>query len=149
MENENDPRAEAARQEQLLREDRERIASREEHEPTLARLIDDLREGGYFREGEEARLSFPEVGHLGSPWKKRDGSWREGFGKAVALCETTSLVKPPADTDRDVRYPKGDHFEKAFLAAGYLVDVWPDYENPSADVDAVTYYIYEPAESTQ
>lgn len=143
MEGENDPRVEAARLEQLRKDNHERIASREEHEATLARCIDKLREGGYFREGEEARLSFPEAEHLGSPWKKQDESWREGFGKAVALCETTSLVKPPSDPNRDARYPKRDHLENALLAAGYLVDVWPDYENPSGDVDAVNYYIYE------
>lgn len=143
MDDENSARAEAAHQEELLQKDRERIASREIHEPALAQIIDELREGGYFRPSEKASLTFPEPGKLGSPWKKQDGSWRKGFGKAVALCETTSLIKPPTDSDRAARYPKGDHFEKALLAAGYRVDVWPDYKSASSDVDQVAYYIYE------
>ncbi len=149
MEDENDPRLEAARLEQLLKSNRERIASREKHEATLTRLIEDLLEGGYFREGEDATLHFPEAGFLGNPWKKPDGSWREGFGKAVALCETTSLVNPPANAERNARYPRGDHFEKALRAAGYLLDVWLDYNDSTTDVDVVNYYIYESPEPTQ
>jgi len=140
---EDEARAQAAREEQVKAEDRERIADREKHEAVLAGIVDELKAGGYFRPGETARLVFPEPGKLGSPWKKKDGTWREGFGKAVARCETMSLGDPPADPERAKRYPKAGHFERVLAAAGYRVDVWPDYENSTADKDLVDYYIYE------
>jgi len=107
------------------------------------RVIDVLKEDRYFRPGEEAKLVFPQPGELGSPWRKQDRSWRPGFGRAVAKCETTTLIKPSVDQERDERYGKIDHLEKELRAAGYLVDVWPDYEGGSAEVDRCDYYIFE------
>jgi len=143
---EDEARIKAAREEQVKLDDRERIADRERHEATLGGIIDELRAGRYFRTGETARLVFPEPGKLGSPWRKKDGSWRPGFGRAVACCETFSHVEPPPDPERDARYPKAGHFERVLVAAGYLVDVWPDYENSTGDQDRVDYYIYEASE---
>lgn len=140
---EDETHAKIAQAEQRKQENRERIADREKHEATLLSIIDELRDGGYFRIDEKADITFPEPENLGNPWRKKDGSWHPGFGKAVACCETTALLKPPVDPERDVLYPPGDHLEKALQAAGYLVDVWPDYSGASADAFKVDYFIYE------
>ena len=140
---EEDPRQEAARQAMEKQADRERIANREQHEGTLNAIIETLRVGGYFIPGETVTLSYPEAAMLGSRWKKQDGSWRVGMGRAVAMCETMTLVNPPINSDRAAKYPSGDHLEKAFLVAGYRVDVWPEMENITDGIDTVDYYIYE------
>ena len=142
---EDESQTKIAEAEQLKKENGERIADREKHETALMGIIDELRHGGYFRTDEKTHLTFPKSENLGSPWRKRDGSWREGMGKAVACCETTALLKQPTDPQRDARYPTGDHLEKALKAAVYLVEIWPDYENASSDAFKVDYYIYEVA----
>src|SRR3989338_5093549 len=120
---EEDPRQEAARQAMEKQADRERIANREQHEGTLNAIIETLRVGGYFIPGETVTLSYPEAAMLGSRWKKQDGSWRVGMGRAVAMCETMTLVNPPIKSHRAAKYLTRDHFEKTFFFSSYILYV--------------------------
>nr|ALV85573.1 hypothetical protein [uncultured bacterium pA1] len=106
-------------------------AAVERHEKAAAEVVERLRAEGYFREGEGAALVRPVEGQ-----KER---W-------VLRCDADSLLVAPDDPERARRFPPGDHLHDAFVAAGYRVDVWPDYGSAGGATFRVEYHLYEKEE---
>lgn len=105
-----------------------RAAVREQHERAINSAIDNLRASGYFRGAESAQTVFAGPD---SP-----NAW-------VARCDARALMDEPQDPEWSKKFPPGDEIYKRLQAAGYRVDVWPDYENSDGETFAMQYFIYK------
>jgi hypothetical protein len=101
---------------------------RERHEKAAREVVERLRGEGYFHEGESATIVLPPEGQK---------------EKWVARCDVDALNNPPDDPERKKRFPSGDPLYDGFVAAGYRVDVMPDYESSGGPTDRAEYYLYE------
>lgn len=99
-------------------------SDRERHETAIGAVIDRLRGEGYFRDGETTELVFPEPG-VTEKW--------------VARCDTKAFMNAAPDPERKKRFPSADPLYDALVAAGYKVDVWPDWEKSDDDFFHVEY----------
>lgn len=134
-----DPREQAA----LEMEIREHVADKEKHERAIGEIVEKMRAEGYFREGETTQFVPVDPTKLRF-WKKKDGSWPEGHGKAVGYLNATSLRGEP-DPEWIKKFPSIDHLHPELLAAGYKVEILPDFDLTDDVVHAISYKIYESA----
>ena len=98
------------------------------HEKTAREAVDVLRAAGYFHPGESAEIAVPDPG--------RPEKW-------AVRCDLRALLDSPPDPERQKRFPSADPLHDAFVAAGYRVDVWPDYESADPEIFHVKYFLYE------
>lgn len=101
-------------------------SSRERHESSAREVVERLAGDGYFRQGEKAEFVRPTGGE-----------------KWIVRCDTDALLDAPADPEWKKRFPAADPLHEAFEAAGFRVDVWPDYGNASGETFRVEYHLYE------
>ena len=134
---ENEAQAEAARQEAERAAKLEKIAPREKHEAAVLQVVDKLRAEGFFRDGEDATVSFPDAETI-AEWLVRN-ELPKNAGKAVAKCDSTCLTNPAVK--RDLTDP--DPLMSALVAQGYHVEACPNFEAMTEELDAMTHLIYE------
>src|SRR5688572_23411969 len=103
-------------------------SSRERREKEAHAVVERMRAEGYFRDGEDATFVRPAEGS-GDAWLVR--------------CDTDALLTPPGDPEWKKKFSAADPLEDAFVAAGFRVDVWPDYGNATATTFRVEYHLYE------
>ena len=120
---------EAQRNEAESRKRKERIADRAEHEEALGRIHEHLSNP---LDWEHAEIVFPDAPAIERLLKKE--KWLPGAGRYVARADVQYNPGPKTDGKDN-----SDRFYEALVAAGYKVDVWPDFKNDNA----LEYYIYE------
>lgn len=103
-------------------------STRERREKEAHAVVDRLRAEGYFRDGEQATFVRPDAA-AGDAWLVR--------------CDTDALLAAPDDPERKKKFPGTDALHDAFTAAGFRVDVWPDYQGATGETFRVEYHLYE------
>lgn len=102
--------------------------ARERREKAAEAVVERLRGEGYFREGENATLVLPSEG--------QKETW-------VARYDTDALLDPPPDPEWKKKFPSADPLHEALVAAGYRVDVFPDFGASDGTTFRVEYHLFE------